>query len=178
MTLAANSMVITFAIPLVALSCLAHSSRAAAPDRHQLDPGFSIFVNASPTPYKLGEPVQITVAVTNITNHDIGWRSERIRESQYMACRYELEQNGHEVETTFFHRKITGKNRVGDPNEVYAGSSIVIPKPPGKMFEMEIDLKRLYEITEPGEYTLHVSRHDEVTKTTVQANVVTIRIER
>jgi len=94
-----------------------------------------------------------------------------------MACRYDLERNGHEVETTFFHRKITGRNRLGDPNEVYAGSSVVFPNPPGKMFEMKIDLKRLYQITEPGEYTLHVSRYDEESKTTVDANAVTIRIE-
>ena len=95
-----------------------------------------------------------------------------------MACRYDLERNGHEVETTFFHRKITGRNRDGDPNEVYGGSSILLPHPPGKMFEMKIDLTRLYQITEPGEYTLHVSRYDEGTKATIRANVVTIRIER
>jgi hypothetical protein len=178
MTPAANSIVIAFAIPLVALPCLAQSFPTAAPEKQRPDPGFSIFVTASTTLYKLGEPVQVTVTVTNNTNHDVFWSAERVREPQYMACRYDLERNGHEVETTFFHRKITGRNRVGDPNEVYSGSSILLREPPGKIFDMKIDLARLYEITEPGEYTLRVSRYDEGTRTTVHANVVTIRIER
>ena len=151
MTRAANSKVITFAIPLGALSCLAQNSPTVAPERQQPNPGFSILVTAATTPCKLGDPVQVRVTVTNTTDHDIGWSSERIKEPQYMACRYRLERNGREVETTFFHRKITGRNRVGDPNEVYAGSSILLPHPPGKMFEMKIDLSRLYEITETGE---------------------------
>ena len=177
MTPAANSTAIIFAIPLVAVACLAQSSPTAAPE-NQPEPGFSIFVTTSTAPYKLGEPVQVTVTVTNYTSHDIFWSTERIKEPQYMACRYDLERNGHEVETTFFHRKITGRNRDGDPNKVYGGSSILLPHPPGKMFEMKIDLTRLYQITEPGEYTLHVSRYDEGTKATIRANVVTIRIER
>jgi hypothetical protein len=41
---------------------------------------------------------------------------------------------------------------------------------------MTIDLKRLYEITEPGEYTLDVSRIEDGNKTTVHANIVTLKI--
>jgi hypothetical protein len=45
-----------------------------------------------------------------------------------------LTKNGTEVETTVFDRKITSRQRPGDPQEVQAGSSISLPHPPGKMF--------------------------------------------
>ena len=90
--------------PPVAVSCLAQNSPTATPGK-QPDPGFTIFVTASTTPYKLGEPVQVTITLTNNTNHEIGWSAERVKEPQYMACRYDLERNGHEVETTSFTAK-------------------------------------------------------------------------
>ena len=45
------------------------------------------------------------------------------------------------------------------------------------MFTVTIDLKRLYEIKERGVYTLHVSRPDENSKTTVRSNPLTLKIE-
>jgi hypothetical protein len=44
------------------------------------------------------------------------------------------------------------------------------------MFEITINLKQLYEITEPGRYMLVVSRFDDYTKETVQSNTVTLTI--
>jgi hypothetical protein len=46
------------------------------------------------------------------------------------------------------------------------------------MFEIPMDLTRLYKITEPGLYTLKISRYDEVSKTTVYSNSLTLKIER
>jgi hypothetical protein len=45
------------------------------------------------------------------------------------------------------------------------------PTPP-----VRLDLKRLYEIEEPGVYTLYVSRLDENSKTTVRSNTLTLNI--
>jgi hypothetical protein len=52
----------------------------------------------------------------------------------YTAFAVMLTKNGTEVETTVFDRKITSRQRPGDPQEVQAGSSISLPHPPGKMF--------------------------------------------
>jgi len=41
---------------------------------------------------------------------------------------------------------------------------------------MPIDLKRLYEIKEPGVYTLDVSRFDEDSKTMVRSKTLTLKI--
>ncbi|MGD0619529.1 MAG: hypothetical protein ABSB67_17920 [Bryobacteraceae bacterium] len=41
---------------------------------------------------------------------------------------------------------------------------------------MTINLARLYEITEPGAYTLVLSRFDDYSKTTVRSNTLTLNI--
>jgi hypothetical protein len=87
-------------------------------------------------------------------------------------------KDSREVETTFFHRKITGRNRPDDPDEVWAGSFIVLPHPPGLIYQMQVDLRRLYEIKEPGAYTLEVGRFDQDHKTQVHSNTLTLKIVR
>ena len=98
------------------------------------------------------------------------------KNSVYKTFVVALRKEGREVETTFFHRKISGRQRRDDPPEVEAGSTILTTHPSGKMFEMKIDLTRLYQITEPGMYTLDLSRFDDYSKTTVRSNTVTLQI--
>jgi len=140
------------------------------------NPVFSITVDPPAGPIKLGSPINFTVTVTNISDKEIYWESDRGKDTVYKAFAVLLMKGGHEVETTFFHRKITGRQRTDDSQEVETGSSISLPHPPGKMFVMTIDLERLYEIREPGVYTLDVSRFDEDSKTTVRSNFLTLKI--
>jgi hypothetical protein len=162
---------------LSGICCVAQTSPDAATQKPtSTDPGFTITVAPPASPIRVGSPIKVTITVKNVTNSDIYWNSDRGPDTVYNAFRLLLRKDGREVETTFFHRKITGRNRPGDPNEVGSGSSILLPHPPGTMFVMTIDLKRLYEITEPGEYTLDVSRIEDGNKTTVHANIVTLKI--
>jgi len=88
-----------------------------------------------------------------------------------------LTKDGHEPETTVFHRMLRGTRRPDDPPVRSRGSKIVSLIEPGKSFELTIDLQRLYQITEPGEYILEVSREEEAgSKTTVHSNKLTLEI--
>jgi hypothetical protein len=162
---------------LAAVNCYAQFQPNNASRATAQKPGFSIVINVPISPITLSGPIDVVITVTNNTNHDIYWVSDRGPDGQYTAFTYDLERNGHEVPTTFFHRKITGKQRPSDPNEVYASSSILLPHPPGTMFKVTINLKRLYHISEPGKYTLQVSRYDQATKTTVRANTLSLNVE-
>ena len=166
-----------FGLWLMVLVCSCYA-QDNAPNivQQSTDPGFSIVVAGPTRQPKVNEPLKVTITVTNTTNHVVYWSSDVGKDTQYTAFHYDLEQNGHEVETTFFHRKVTGRNRPGDPEETYSSSSVLLPHAPGKMFEMTIDLKRLYEISAPGQYTLQVSRYDEATKSTVRSNTIVLDI--
>ncbi|HEY2236246.1 MAG TPA: hypothetical protein VGK01_22430 [Candidatus Angelobacter sp.] len=111
----------------------------------------------------------------NISGKDIAWEAE-FGDTAYKAFHFSLTKGGHEVETTFFHRKITGKNRSGDPPEVSGGSSILATFAAGRSVVQTIDLKRLYQITEPGLYTLEVSRFDAESATMVRSKTLILKI--
>jgi hypothetical protein len=141
-------------------------------------PEFSITVDPPAAPMRLGSPIAVVVTVTNISGREIYLATDKSPNAAYKDFSYLLERDGREVETTFFHRVMTGRQRADDPPQIWGGSSIALPHPPGKIYVMTIDLKRLYEITEAGSYTLKVSRFDENTKTSVHSNRVTLKIVR
>ena len=138
----------------------------------------SITVDPPPSPIRLASLINVKVTVTNITDKEIYLETVRSPNGMaaYMDFAYLLMKDGREVETTFFHRKITGRQRPDDPDGVWAGSFIVLPHPPGLIYQMTIDLKRLYEIKEPGVYTLEVSRFDQNHKTKVSSNTLNLKI--
>ncbi|MGA2719345.1 MAG: hypothetical protein ABSF78_10325, partial [Candidatus Acidiferrales bacterium] len=140
-----------------------------------IEPEFSIAVTPPADPIRLGMPINISVTVKNVSGKEIYWRTERY-DPAYRNFNFFLRKDGREVETTFFHRKITSRQRPNDPSEVAATSSIVGTVAPGESFSAPIDLTRLYELTEPGVYTLDVGRYDENTKTSVFSNTLTLTI--
>jgi hypothetical protein len=106
----------------------------------------------------------------------IYWRSEK-SDTAYRAFKFSLMKNGHEVETSLFHRRITNTERPSDPQGVPGvGGSIVFAIEPGKSITFTADLMKLYEITEPGTYTLDVSRLEEDNTTIVRAKPVTFSV--
>lgn len=141
-------------------------------------PGYTLTLTQPSNQFSLALPIQVTMTIKNTTNGDILWSASRStdKEPWYPDFHYLLKKDGKEVETTFFHRKISGRQRMDDPSEVLSGSTILLPKPPGTMFVITVDLKRLYQITEPGQYTLEISRVAEDDKTIVHSNTVTLNI--
>jgi len=161
--------------------CLAQSSPNAGSGTPALSPpGYTITLTQPASSFSLGSEIKIPMTITNITGGDVFWQAvwSTDKESWYRGFRFLLTKDGKEVETTFFHRKISGRQRQGDPNEVESGSTVVLPKPPGIMFVITIDLKRLYDISEPGKYTLEVTRFAGDNKTVVHSNAVTLNIVR
>ena len=164
---------------LIGVCCRAqtqHDAVAQTPISSQ--PRYSIALTGPTDPIKLGALIKVTVTVTNITDGDLYWDSDLGKDSAYKEFKFLLTKNGREVDATFFHRKVSGRQREGDPHEVSGGSSIVLAHPPGKMFEIPIDVTRLYKITEPGLYTLEVSRYDQKSRVMVRSNPLTLKIEK
>jgi hypothetical protein len=160
----------------VAVSCLAQTSPTA---RGEKAPEFSLTVDPPASPMRLRSPINVTVTVINISGREIYWSSERGKETVYKAFNVSLMKDNREVETTYFDRLITDRLRPGDPDPppgALISSSILLPHAPGRMFVMTIDLTRLYNITEPGLYTLNVSRFDEYSKITVRAKPLNLNI--
>jgi len=168
-------------ILLSGIFCIASAQTPAAGNGSSTStgPGYTLTLTQPTKNFKVDSPIHVTMTIRNITNKEILWRAipSTAKDSWYAGFRFLLAKNGKEAETTFFHREISGRQRPGDPNEVMSGSTILLPKPPGMIFVIAVDLKHLYQITEPGQYTLEVSRLAEDGKTFVHSNLVRINVE-
>ena len=142
------------------------------------NPKFSITVAPPLGPIRLGAPIVVTITVTNIGAEDLYWASEIASDGHYKDFSFLLMKDGKEVETTFYDRVITGRQRSDDPTEVASGSTILVPYPPGVIVTFKIDLTRLYEIKDSGEYTLDVGRFGDGNQdeTVVRSNTLTLKI--
>lgn len=169
------------ALAVSPLTCFAQTKPRPAAEKPNTKPAFTLCIAAATHLEKLSGPIQVTITATNITNHTIGWVTNFHKDSQYYGFRYRLELKGKAVDTTFFNRMTSGQFLPSDdPGRVPGalnGDYIPFPHPPGRMFQSKIDLKRLFHITEPGQYTFQVSRYDTASKTTVRSNVLHLTIE-
>lgn len=138
-------------------------------------PAISISVVPPSDPVHLGSPILLKVTVKNISGRLIGWESAH-QDTAYQAFNVSLEQKNRKVETTRFHRKMKNEQRPDDPPEVKNTDTTLFQFEPGESLTFTIDVTKLYQITEPGTYTLDVSRFDDTSKTTVHAKPVTLEI--
>lgn len=167
--LAATVMLLSFCSQgAVRLSAQAESS-SSSPSL------FSIAATPPSRPLQLGAPLVIAVTVKNISGHEIYWAYDR-SDTTYKAFRVLLKKDGREVDTTAFHRKITGRQRPDDPQEVASSSTIALPLAADESFTWNLDLTKLYDIKSPGKYNLDICRPDTYSHTTVCARPMTLTI--
>ena len=156
--------------------CFAQAPMADTEKPANQNPLFSIAVAPSDEHIKAGSPILVTVTVTNISGKNAAWPLGRGQNGPFKEFRYLLMKDGHETEMTVFHRKIVGRQRSDNAQELEAGSTIG-SVPPGVVRIFTRDLNCLYEIKEPGVYTLEVSLFDEASKKTiVHSNNLTLEI--
>jgi hypothetical protein len=162
---------------VVGIACFAQAPQGSS-SATPATPTFSIKISAPPDPIKLAGPIEISILVTNISNHDIPWETYHFGVGPgYRAFRVLLTKDGREVGTTLSNRQISGRLRPDDPPPPsLGGKTMLVLFAAGQSFTSKIDLTHLYEITEPGEYILVLSRNDEATKSTVYSNTLTLKI--
>lgn len=174
-----STICLVFAMTFCKVFCLAQTTSSTGyGSSNQVNSSYSISLAQPVSAFTLSSEIKVPMTITNITNGDIFWSAVvgTDKDTWSRGFHFLLMKDGKEVETTFFHRKITGRQRHGDPDEVDRGDTVLLPKPPGIIFVLTIDLKRLYQITEPGKYTLQVTRMAEDNMTITRSNIVTLEI--
>jgi hypothetical protein len=151
----------------------AHAQTARA--QHSKDACFTISLATPPDRQNVGGPVDIQATVKNTSGKEIYWSYAKT-DTVYQAFRVQLERDGKQVETTTFHRRILGQQRVGDSQVVEDGDSIALPVAAQATMTWTLDLSKLYQITEPGTYLVSASRDDECSKARVQSNRLSFQV--
>ena len=140
-------------------------------------PGYTISAAPVRKPLRLDSPINIEITITNPTDQNAAFCNGD-SSTVYAQFRFSLVTDGREVEKTLFHENLTGRQQRTASSEDWNQHNVCGLLPKGNWNIKEtIDLKRLYEITEPGQYILEISHLEEDQKTIVSAPKLELEIE-
>ena len=141
-------------------------------------PNYTITLTPPSGPTSLQSPLLIEMYYTNITNADIYMNV--VICSTCVGQRIMLTKDGKEVDTSAFQRLSTGRGLPSDASSFPPshGNSRTLRYPPGVFWKVNLDLRKLYIISEPGEYKVTATRTEETAsgKVAVTSNTATLDI--
>ena len=129
----------------------------AADGRPDADRLFSVTLHAPSAPIKSGEEVRLDATVTNISDHAIRFgRTPGIVPHEELSYQIEIRDAlGKEPSLTPFFQHLKE-----NPSSTW-GSYTTYSVEPGKSFDDELVITRLYALTQPGRYTVSVARRQD-----------------
>jgi hypothetical protein len=141
-------------------------------------PNYTITLTPPSGPLSLTSPLLIEMYYTNTTNSDIYMTANMC--STCTGQQILLTKGGKEVETTPWQRMTTGRGQPSDAKLFPRshGNTRVFRYPPGVFWKVNLDLRKFYNITEPGEYKVTVIRTEATkeAKVVVKSNTVALDI--
>ena len=141
------------------------------------EPNYTITITPPSGPLSLQSPLLIEMYYTNTTSSDIYMTADIC--STCTGERILLTKDGKEVETTAFQRRSTGRGSPSD-SKLFPpshGNSLTLRYRPGVFWKVSLDLRKLYNITEPGQYTVTASRTEETQDGNVVVNSNTVTLD-
>jgi hypothetical protein len=133
-------------------------------------PSFSIAINAEDV-VKADSNVPLDIILTNTSDKDMS-SGEILGGAE---LNYDIDVRGSKGELapeTSFGRKLHHK----DPGFTLGGSVVAYHLKPGRTHETRSFLNRVYDLSQPGKYTIQVQRRDPGSNTIVKSNATTITV--
>lgn len=172
-----RNMIFAALLVFAGLYCLGQVGRP--PVKHAIEsrkPNYTITVTPPSGPLSMKSPLLIEMYYTNTTSSDIYMTADIC--STCAGQEILLTKDGKEVDATPLQRLRTGRGSSSD-RELFparSGNSRTDRYHPGVFWKLNLDLRKLYNITEPGQYVLSASRTEETKdgKVVVKSNTVTL----
>ena len=162
-------------VAIVCLPLAAASGQAAAQVK---DPVYGLTLQSRQAEYRIGAPVPVEIITKNLAKHEIEATDTGGMSSGadlYYMIDVRDGQGNSAVETPLGKAIRSGTAfRIGS---TVRGLGEPSPKlQPGKSKTDEVLLNRLYDLTQPGRYTVQVRRRDDTSGTAPKSNMITITI--
>ena len=140
------------------------------------NPPFSLTIT-SDSPVKSGKVVWVDVTLKNITSGNITTYST----SDHIGFEYEVDvwtDKSAMAPETKFGREIHNHTTPEDDRqpEVILSNGAYSELGPGKSITDHVSISKMYDLSKPGKYTIQFRRLDEVSKTLVKSNKLTVTI--
>lgn len=135
---------------------------------------FTLTVRTAKPSVKSGEPIRIGVTLTNVSKNDISVEHDISNKGEFFYSVTIQAASGKAPRKTDYNHALSGEP-TSTPT-IITTSPIPAVVTPGKTIVEIIVLNDLYDLSEPGTYSVQVERTDPLSKTTVQSNKLTIVI--
>lgn len=139
-----------------------------------MPPTFTLTVRTAKPSVNSGEPVRIGVTLTNVSRNDISVEHDLSNKGEFFYSVTIQAGNGRAPRKTEYNHAL--HNEPTSTPMIVVSSLFNALVSPGKTIIEMIDLNDLYDLSEPGTYSIQVERTDPLSKTTVHSNKLTIVI--
>ena len=149
------------------------------------EPPSSITIRANQTILKAGSPIELQVTFTNTSDRGISLFVDKSRSAELSDFGVELtDSKGKVPKITRYHDALTGekapRETIADPGNtpliISSGGDAVLA--PGKARDFRMDVARLFDVKEPGKYSIRLKRTDPADGIPVMSTLLKITITK
>jgi hypothetical protein len=138
-------------------------------------PAISLLLSANPQDIKIDESTQLGITLKNISASELSVGRLVAESDDFDYHVMAVDDKGVEAPTTPYYRYVRGKRLPGDPHFVPPSRMIVMLKP-DEVLKSQIKLDHLRLLDHAGTYTIWVERFDDISKSRVKSNTVTVTV--
>lgn len=139
----------------------------------------SLTISAVQDPAIFGSPVNIKIATTNVSPASVNLAFSIWSVRAALTYRVIIhDEQGNVPGDARLSRlvKYYRQSSVNVPPQVITGSSAQVPLNPGQTFDDTVDIGTVYDLSEPGKYTVQIQRLDTDDQVEATSNTITINV--
>lgn len=163
-------------------------------------PAFSLRISAAQNVIKAGSELRLTIVATNISDHDISLlRGKGEAEGEFNYMIDARNDKGSAPSRTKYGNQLQGKD-VSEPKDsaqaknaetqpagndagpqtfqetVIVSSDVLLTIQPGETLTDVIIVNKLFDLSQPGKYSIQAQRADPDSKMVVKSNIITVTV--
>jgi len=146
-------------------------------------PPFSITISGNQTIFKAGSPIELQVIFTNTSDRGISLFWDKSNKAELSGFEVDVtDSQGHVPKMFSTYNTLTGskarREAIADPANpgivISSGGEMILA--PGKAERFRTDVSKLFDLREPGPYSVRLKRTDPASGAPVVSNVLKITI--
>jgi len=145
------------------------------------DTPFSITITTPKDAVEVGSQVTVAILVKNVSDRDISFSRSPAEDRGELFTEVEVQDaDNNPLPGTEYYRLVKGKKK-DRPKEGanfepmgFHGSVIQFTLKPGETLKDGVVVSKLFDLGQPGRYSIRVTKVDMATKTSVTSNTITV----
>jgi hypothetical protein len=141
-------------------------------------PSFSITISTTESTVKVGSKVAITILFKNISQEEVDLaKIPGDHGGEFHNVVDVRDADGKLPPETEYKQELEGRRSTVNGHHVLPlTSNFTQFLKPGDLMQDSLVITNLYDLSKPGKYTIQIERSDDVRKTVVKSNVITVTV--